>query len=1143
MAQFSDFINRIFSNERTQGLSGGAEAVMENDPASAFYAARMRKHRTDEDLVTSPEFLWATASFGGRKGGLRAHLLAERGDGIANFTDVLLVINQPDARLAAVLDGEPWTERAARAIGDRFTQFCEKDKFELRYGTRPLRFWIVADGGSEMLGHDYGLAPGEFITGLVPNLYVGPARRSRPVLAVHLNLPGAWEGYREVGRIYSDQMLFTLGRHWLDNFHHEALREPGLYRLQQYPDGSLVHTISPELQHRYLVRSDQVEGGASVLTIAEWGGSPVAYLVLAVIDHPSEATASGLDDAPTTVQEPMTVTPAKAPKAAEKAAEKPSPEKPAEKAPERPTRPAAPATQPAPAAQPTPAAQPASAAPAAQPTPAAKAAPEPARPIAGPAAAAPAAPASETAGGAALTRGPPPPPPAEPPVRTRAAGDKLTRTIVPGAVESRIFTLQERGALLQKVHFANYMEGYDVYIGAGTAVATQMANPKATLQVRGGRVSLLINEAGVTVDGQPMTVGKSRPITGDVAIEVDGKRVEYRDLSKVKADGWPYLGELRRAEGGSYLDFGAAHRIGRDRRCKVRLPDEPQNDNIAWLPSVGGGTTIRSRTGDIPKSRFYTDSIMVASEHAEIELAGEPILRSLAKQCYTFVRRGSEVFSLVPRSENFHGAYEVALRPEDEILVGNCLFQVSFPPSEEDAARNLAPIVMPEPPPPPLARVDLDDASDVPAAPQLKGRSFDRPEAELPKSDLAPGAGNARRNRGMTLDVPAAFGLGEAGAAPRPVQIGMATSSNAAAFGKDGAEHTMAVERSEVRPRMGPAIDERPIPDPSAPMRVPSPSLNPPSASPNPPTSSPGPLAAAPKSSRPPPPMVVDQAQLDEPPRVLEPDPETEVDTPLMQFNNRIEGPRASLVPPGPTVEPLPPLDPDQTVLSVEEAQWQFELSRPGKLVQIGWMVSGEVVVGNHRGCGVVVPEVRAFPEQAFMTLDYFRLNIRGKKGRIELLQEGEAKVISNKIEVNNVDTLDGVRMEIVRRDQNLEPDFDVTMDLQLDPALPDPRARMLTIDTSDRLTAALFTTGLPLRSGRRLRLGVLEVTATFDGEQLVLSDYLGSYKLAAGGFRPCFVRDGAKPYRTLPEDGAPVVLHAGDTLIAASCAYRFQPA
>ena len=284
MNRLSDIISRIFSTDQTQGLSGGAEVVIDRDPASAFYASRLRKHRTDEDLVENPTWLWATLSYNARKGGLRSHVHAERGEGVASFTDVLIVLNQADARRAAAVEGEPWTERTARAISEKFALYCQRERFELLYGTRPLRFWFVADGGQDMLGHSFGLGPGEFITGLLPNLYAGPAPRSRAVLAVHLHLPGAWDGYREVGRLYSDQILYTLGRHWLDNFHHPSLREPGLYRLQQFPDGSLVHVISPELQDRYFVRSDALDGGASVLTIAQRSGNPVAYLVLAVID-------------------------------------------------------------------------------------------------------------------------------------------------------------------------------------------------------------------------------------------------------------------------------------------------------------------------------------------------------------------------------------------------------------------------------------------------------------------------------------------------------------------------------------------------------------------------------------------------------------------------------------------------------------------------------------------------------------------------------------------------------------------------------------------------------------------------------------------------------------------------------------------
>ena len=81
MNRLSDIISRIFSTDQTQGLSGGAEVVIDRDPASAFYASRLRKHRSDEDLVETPNWLWATVSYNGRKGGLRSHIHAERGEG------------------------------------------------------------------------------------------------------------------------------------------------------------------------------------------------------------------------------------------------------------------------------------------------------------------------------------------------------------------------------------------------------------------------------------------------------------------------------------------------------------------------------------------------------------------------------------------------------------------------------------------------------------------------------------------------------------------------------------------------------------------------------------------------------------------------------------------------------------------------------------------------------------------------------------------------------------------------------------------------------------------------------------------------------------------------------------------------------
>jgi hypothetical protein len=252
-----------------------------------------------------------------------------------------------------------------------------------------------------------------------------------------------------------------------------------------------------------------------------------------------------------------------------------------------------------------------------------------------------------------------------------------------------------------------------------------------------------------------------------------------------------------------------------------------------------------------------------------------------------------------------------------------------------------------------------------------------------------------------------------------------------------------------------------------------------------------------------------------------------------------LEEPPARAEPDQPLFEELTGEHDGSPVLSVEEARWKVELARPARLVQVGWMVSGEVVVGNHSGCRVVVPEVRAFREQAFLTLDYFRLHVRGRRGQIELLQEGDASLHVGGQAVSRTDDLGSVELRIVRRDQNLEPDFDVVLRVMPDETLPDPRAQVLAIDTADRLVTALFTVGFPLRSERRTRLGRFAGTFRWDGARLLIADYLRSYRTDQG-FLPAFYRSGDRPWQTLPEDGAAIDLAPGDGLIIGTAVYRF---
>jgi len=284
-----DWIANLFQSDETRGLSGGAAGAVALDDSNPYYNYRLRRHAADGDLVREPQLLWHTSSHVKRRAGLGIHIAAEKGEGVASFTDVLLILSREDYKEALGSDPKGgWLQKASLTLLQEFEDYCKRQGFSRLYDHRQLGFKVICDGSEEMGGQLLELDKGEFITGLLPNLYTGPVRGSHPVIGVHVNLPGAWEGYREVGRLYNDQILFTLGNHWLDNFSHPHLREAALYRLQQYPDGGTVHIINPDLQGKYQVTSTN-QGGASVLTIATRDGEPLAYLVLAVIEEEEAA--------------------------------------------------------------------------------------------------------------------------------------------------------------------------------------------------------------------------------------------------------------------------------------------------------------------------------------------------------------------------------------------------------------------------------------------------------------------------------------------------------------------------------------------------------------------------------------------------------------------------------------------------------------------------------------------------------------------------------------------------------------------------------------------------------------------------------------------------------------------------------------
>jgi hypothetical protein len=898
------------------------------------------------------------------------------------------------------------------------------------------------------------------------------------VISFHLHIPKAWEGYREVGRLQSDQMLFTLGAHWLDNFQHPALQVPALYRLQRYGDGSFVHVINPELSDEVrIVREDTVVSSIAgqapnVLALRHNSGANLAWLVLALVDELAptptvELPELSLDEVTGSV------------------------------------------------------------------------------PSSGP------------------STGPVVPP--------RMTGH---RTVVPVDVDDRIATLRERGVLLQRVHFSRFMVGYDVYIGENGEVGTRMEQPAATVSVRRSRIGLTVHRPGLKLDRSPMRPGQTVELEGDHRIGLVDRELRFRDLRGVEADGWPYLAEIRRPGGAAHLVFGSTHSIGRQPRCAVRLPDQPHNGNIVWRSKYADAPVISSRNGEIPKSRFSIDSIMVSTEHAALDLSETPRLRCLARHCYAYVRRNGAVFSLSP-SGDAEGQHELELTHGDELLIGNCAFRLRFPQPGRATTSDES-----------LTAEELASAVD-----DLGLDVLDDPRPPLPERAQAPGS----------TDLPAAQGLGERGPQPSrlsavsppplptpPPRVGgpPMLAEDAPAERVEGPP--MLVEDAPAERVEGPPM----LLQDGAPARVEGPPMlldeEGPTATPAGADETAAEDAGAPAAVAPVvgPPMLLDPA---DPPRVEGPpmllgDDENAHSEDVLAMRPTVQAPPPAVPDPAEVPEPggrgaaalpegpPPPIDisdasvsflppeeddtlddafapvpverPQATVAVVDEDDWKFELGRRARLRLVGWMVAREVLVGNHDGAEIVLPENRSEPEQRFSPADYFRVACRGRRLRVLRCSEGgEGVLLVDGAPAAQADRSAGLALEVVRRDALGREDFRIRLGLAPDDALPDPRALFLALDDEERMVRAMFTLGLPLHTARVVRLGPVELAATWTGDELELADYLESYQREDGRWQPFFVQCRAAPFRTVPEDGRVVRLRPGDRVLAGAAVYVLEEA
>ncbi len=288
MALSQETTHRLIGGAGARGLSGDARRVLAVDPSLDFFDACLRRHRTALDLVADPDQVWDAGMESGasRAMGLEAHLRSASRERLVSLTDVLIVVSKADWSRAHADHGSRWTRHLVAGVRASFEDWCERAELSRGSTHRPFGVRVLVDGSADLQDQSLGLGPGEFVTGLLPNHYGGPAIASRPLISVMLNLPGVWMGYREVARLYDDQDLLTLGNHWLDNFAHPALVAPALYRLHYDPQEGLVHLTSPNVEGRFGLTRHGDPAGTSVYGLTRGDGQVVAWLVLALLETP-----------------------------------------------------------------------------------------------------------------------------------------------------------------------------------------------------------------------------------------------------------------------------------------------------------------------------------------------------------------------------------------------------------------------------------------------------------------------------------------------------------------------------------------------------------------------------------------------------------------------------------------------------------------------------------------------------------------------------------------------------------------------------------------------------------------------------------------------------------------------------------------
>ncbi|MGC6507524.1 MAG: hypothetical protein ACON4U_03865 [Myxococcota bacterium] len=148
-----------------------------------------------------------------------------------------------------------------------------------------------------------------------------------------------------------------------------------------------------------------------------------------------------------------------------------------------------------------------------------------------------------------------------------------------------------------------------------------------------------------------------------------------------------------------------------------------------------------------------------------------------------------------------------------------------------------------------------------------------------------------------------------------------------------------------------------------------------------------------------------------------------------------------------PPKDPTP--KPSAKTIFIAEQDWELSLHSPSRIKIHGWVLKGEMEIGNHINCGICIPENQTIPQQTFPPTVYAFAHIRGGKGHIEVLTPAE-------FECHNPDSsLLEQQYSVARRSPSGNVDFNIPITLSDD--CPVPGAILFKLAHTDPTVSSMF--------------------------------------------------------------------------------------